>query len=90
MMCCAASGVIFIVCLSLSLGSGLKLVPEMEEITSVSVKFFCYSAGVNLFSGMQIVMVSFEFDGNCTEPDKSICKGQSCQMVIAWLRYRPV
>lgn len=61
--------------------------PEMEEIISVSVQFFCYFARVNLFSGMQIVMVNFEFDGNWTEPDKSICKGQSCQMVIAWLRY---
>lgn len=92
MMCSTAGGVIFTVPLALSLCPGLEMVPKEEEVTSVSVQFFCYFVGMKLFSGMQIVMVNFEIvmvnfesDGNLTEPDKSIYKSQSCQ--IACLHY---
>lgn len=40
MMCCATGGAIFTVPLALSLGPGLEMVPEEEEITSVSVQLF--------------------------------------------------
>lgn len=40
MMCWATSGVIFNVPLARVLGPGLEMVPEEEEITSVSVQFF--------------------------------------------------
>lgn len=45
MMCCAMSSIIFTVPLVLSRDSGLEMVPEEEEITSVC-SFFCYIAGV--------------------------------------------
>lgn len=83
MICSTTCGVIFTVVLALSICPGQEMVPE--EITSVSVQFFCYFAGMKLFSGMQTVIVNFESDGNLTEPNKSIYKGQSCQ--IACLHY---
>lgn len=45
MMCCATSGIIFMVPLALSRVSGLEMVPEEEEVTSVC-SYFCYVAGV--------------------------------------------
>lgn len=45
MMCCATSGIIFTVPLALSRVSGLEMVPEEEEVTSVC-SYFCYVPGV--------------------------------------------
>lgn len=42
-----------------------------------------YFAGVKLSAGMQTVMVNFELDMKWAEPDRTICGGQDCQMVIA-------
>lgn len=49
---------------------------------SLSSSFSDFS-GVKLFAGVHIVMMSFEFGESCTKPDKSICKSQSCRIVIA-------
>lgn len=89
MMCCATSGVIFSVPLALVLGPGLEMVPEEEDYFCLC-SIFCYFARVKFFFRNASHMVNFEFDGNWTEPDKSICKGQSCQMIIACLHYQPV